>query len=105
MDEDRRDAGFNMAVATLQRIDKALQNINESYRIGSIQLLYKDIYNLYKEAYPFLDNNSRALCFQYWAEITKNRFFLNHNQKLSYPSVLPNLLNNFDFFFSQNAIT
>jgi len=46
---------FNMAVATLQRIDNLLKDINDHSRAGFFTVWMQDLNALYKETIPFVE--------------------------------------------------
>ena len=57
---------FNMSLATLERIDKLLKDINQYYIIGDIVILHRSLYCLYSEIDPFLSNEEKKQAINYW---------------------------------------
>ena len=53
-DEQQPQAGFDMALATLQRINLELYHCNESLRQGAIPNWWNALLNVYKETHVYL---------------------------------------------------
>lgn len=91
-------ATFNMALATLERIDLLLRNITHYNVIGNIHLVKKCTYEVYKELYPFLKEAEVKKATEYFKRVEKHKIEYLTATRLNYPIELGTDLYDFDLW-------
>lgn len=98
MDDFTEQPTFNMAIATLERINNLLVQIStEQIRRRTI-LIQRLLYELYKEIYPFMNDEERTTTLTKWLKLRESGVFQDPNGKTTFRPELLNQLDQFDFY-------
>ena len=68
---ESQGAIFNGSIATLQRIDTILKKLHESFTMTQVFWVKQNLSCLYKEVYPFLNQDERLKGKELWDIIDK----------------------------------
>jgi len=94
----QQEQPFNMALATLERINNLLIKLQEYNLGGNVAGIKNTLLEVYKELYPFLDIGEKKTAQSKWIKISGCFVkWVSHNE-LRFDSNLYDMLFDFDFW-------
>ena len=89
---------FNMAIATLQRIDDLLKTLSTFHMTNNIIGSRSTILELYKEVYIFMNDEHREDAAKMWRYIYHAEIKVKDANTISYNPVILDRIHEFDFW-------